>query len=138
MPWLQFWNSDIAIQHGDTVVVGEVQKREHKNKWAIEGFMRTSWGGVGRNSAFRGGIDQTTHVVEALTSMCHIACTAQESALQSRMADALSSNDMFGLVISRSHDASPALVRFGLLQGDVYTHARYFSKIQQRDQDDAQ
>ena len=72
-----------------------------------------------------GGVDQSSHVLTALTSVCHIACVGQDMAFESLLQRTLNSGDMASMCVHRCHDATPILTRFGLLQSDVFQSARY-------------
>ena len=98
-------------------------ERMHANRWTLQGYWRLAWRGVGKTDAHRGGLADSWHSLGAMTSASHNAAVAQEKAFAKKLQDMTTCGR--GLFISRFHDATPQMLRFGLLQEEVYQHVRY-------------
>ena len=117
------WDSAFGLRCGEQVDRGQ-KVGGHSNRWSMTGLLRLGFQGVGKAAACRGGVGESTHMLDALLSTCRLAQHAQERAFATRLEESLSSPNP-GIVICRSHDATPMQLNFGKLQSQLYELARY-------------
>lgn len=98
---------------------------KHSNAWTFHGLLRTAYRCVGKADAFRGGIFDTKHGVDALAVVAALSTIAQDEAASQTLEAALASQRCRGLHIGRYHDATPRPCRFGDLCEKAFPHARF-------------
>ena len=121
------WDEVLPLRAGDQADRGGKKSGMHKNQHLLGSSLRVGWQGVGKRSAYRHGIGDTTHALDSLASLAYIADDAQSSAFSSRLDRALELASP-GLVIHRHHDATPRLVKFASLQAQWFEQAKYLIK----------
>ena len=103
----------------------------HANQWSVEGLLSTGFKTVGKAAAFRGGVGETTHGLDAMMGTVWLTHTAQISSF-SKQLNSATDEVAPGITINRYHDASPVLVRFGNLQAELYASARYLIRVDEK------
>lgn len=98
---------------------GQAPVCAHAKQWTIPGMIRIAFTNLGAGR-FRGsGVGKTTRVLDAKTTVAHMAI----GALQRRLSICLEAAR--GLVVHRHHDATPWKVQFGMFRDLMMPLAKY-------------
>jgi len=125
------WNR-VGPPEGDKADVGlKCEERQHGNRLITAGFVRVVRRSIGRRewAARHGDALSTTHAQECMSLLAAMAEEAQASAILECVTETLASRQVLGKVVTRGHDASPVLMRFGSLQQEPEPEARYLIKV---------
>lgn len=120
----------MVIRHGDradTSAGGSAQPGTwtHGNTWTVPGLLRTAFSGVGgrqTRGSGENGVNSTRRGLEAMLSVAGIATKMFSDAfgaLRNRMGGAAC------VVVTRHHDSTPLVLKFGRMEGHLAAHAKY-------------
>lgn len=118
------WNK-LVLREGDQCYgAQESHVAAHSQRWSTSGFTRLGWQGIGQQMSGsvggENGIQESKRGLEAtmlLSALWHRAEREQLASLQW--------DDGTSLFARHQHDATPMLVRFGIMEGVVAQSARY-------------
>ena len=103
-----------------------VGAKRHKNTWDMQGVVRETWCEVGASgSRRRGDISHSSHELHMLSGISRAAGLLLERKMRWMMREIIDGDELMGLFIAVHHDATPLLVKFGQLQGQLENFARY-------------
>lgn len=94
----------------------------HTEQWNFENSLGVGWQQVGKRNAYRRGIGETTHGIQAALCLASITERAQEKYFADELFSAVEADPTLGLVIRRHHDATPAVLHYGLFSKESYTN----------------
>lgn len=127
------WNSRIALRIGDSVMSGSSRDGGggvHPNSWTLRGMVRVAFKSLGSKVGGHDGddeVDVTTANAGLLraTSTCAAIFSLAQSQRVGALVQKMKDRTATSIFLSSHYDATPRLVRFGLLQQAVQQHARY-------------
>lgn len=126
------WNSRIALRLGDSLISGPSGGGAptcHPNAWTLRGLIRVAFSGLGSKACGDGGggVGVTTANAGLLraTSTCAGIFSVAQAQRVGAIVQKMKSREATSIFLSSHYDATPRLVRFGLLQQAVQRHARY-------------
>ena len=98
---------------------------EHANTINPEGVLRV---GFDPHPRKRQGVDGTSHIMEFQCAIAAVCDRLMRRAVSQKLQD----NTSEALVIWRHFDPTPQKVRFGTLQEDLFPHARYLIRVEDK------
>ena len=124
------WNK-MMLRVGDFVSEGDSQHMGHANRYDCAAWMRLGWTEIGsrkhagaHHEGHEQDVKESTHGAQALSTFGALTHSRITNRVQQLMTTVLD-DDVISVFILRRRDATPVLVRFGILQDILEDTARY-------------
>ena len=128
------WRQATVLHAGDNIRSNVVNSslrhcdvtHVHKNTWDITGLSKEMWNQAGERGSRRSGdCSHTDHTLTVLTGFAQATRLLQSRAIRDQFTTPALNDQIHGIFLSVSHDATPFFMRFGPLRGELEPWARY-------------